>query len=97
MGCLSSTRRTRILARIAALEAQLDAADETLERLLSKELSEYRFDSGEGTQQTKRLDVEKLNKIVDNLERRLCWYQSKLDCIGIVNLNLRRKQNSSIL
>ena len=91
MSCYSSTRQARIRERLEQIEQQLTVANETYTELLAESIESYKFDSAEGSQQTKRRNLDELKRQIDSLlgERELLL--RKLACGGIVNLNLRRK------
>jgi hypothetical protein len=97
MVCLSTHRRTRLLARITALENSLDAAYTTLAEVMASQEESYRFDSKEAMQQLKNVDLDKLQKTIDNLEVTLEHLYQKLRGVGVVRMNLRRKQSRGLI
>lgn len=92
MSVIDSDIRTRLLARKSAIEASLDIAYATLDKLLAKTAKEYRFDSGEGSQRVENMDIGKFQKDIYHLEiqyKRICQrLGGKLN----VYANVRRKQ-----
>jgi hypothetical protein len=91
MSCFSSTRQARIRERLAQIEQQLTVANETYSELLAESAESYKFDSGEGSQHVKRRSLDELKKQIDSLLNERELLLRKLECGGIVNLNLRRK------
>lgn len=91
MSCYSSTRRAYILALIEQKETQLDKANATYSALLEKDHESYKFDSGEGSQQVKRVKLSDLKEQIDSLESQIDRLYRRLECSGLVNFNLRRK------
>jgi uncharacterized small protein (DUF1192 family) len=87
---ISSTERTRLEARLATKEAQLDVANTTLSSLLSKELDSYRFDSGESAQSAQRKSVTQLERLIRLLESEIDSIRRRLNGAGLVNFALRR-------
>lgn len=90
MAQLISSRHQRILARITALEAQLDALDAALLTASASDTLEYRFDSGEGSQRQEFRNLAEMEKAQDSLEKRIEAYYKRLEGTGLVNMRLRR-------
>jgi ubiquinone biosynthesis protein UbiJ len=91
MSYLSSAERTRINALIEKKERQLALADATYELLLAKDIAEYRFDSNEGSQRARRVEIDQFKKQIDSLEAEIERLNRRLKAGGIVNMNLRRQ------
>lgn len=96
MGCLSSSKRARILAEIATKEEQLAAANDTFLEMLSSSTERYRFDSNEGAQSETLRKLEDLKFVIDSLESSLDALYRRLECKGVVMLNLRRKRFAAL-
>jgi len=90
MAYLSATTRTRLQAELTTVEAQISAANTTMTSIVGKEIESYRLDTGEGSQQTKRLDIEKLERLISKLESKAERLRQRLAGAGVVNINVRR-------
>jgi hypothetical protein len=90
MAHLSAATRTRLQADLATVVAQIDAANAALTSLVAKEIESYRLDTGEASQQAKRVDIEKLERLISRLEARADRIRQRLAGAGVVNLNVRR-------
>lgn len=95
MSCISRTaRRAQLEADLARVNDQITRIETAIEGSFDNaEVEMYRFDSGEGWQQTRRRSPEELFRLLERLESRRNWIQRKL-CQGggLVNMNVRRKQ-----
>ncbi len=85
-------RHQRIQGRIAKKEAQLallyielDAAIENVG------IESYSLDTGNGKQATKRRDPQKIQELIDTLERQIDSLYRKLKGTGLVNMNMTRR------
>lgn len=87
---LSAAERAQIVARIAKKQSQLDLANETFDKLLAKDIEEYRFDSNEGSQRARRVQLKMFRDVIDSLEASIDRETRRLRRGGIVNLILRR-------
>lgn len=93
MGSYQLKRRTRLLAQKARLEAALAILDASyLSAVANIEVETYKFDSGEGYQQTTRRSPEDIQKQIDNIEAKLSHVINELAGVGIVNVQLRRNR-----
>lgn len=90
MACLSSSRRAQLNARLTQKNTQLTAANALYEQLLADPTASYRFDSGEGMQQTASKKLAEVSKQISKLETEVDRIQRQLGGGGIVNLNMRR-------
>jgi len=96
MACLPTYLRTKYLADLASIQAQLTAIRATiLTALENGEVEEYRFNSGEGSQQTIRRSLKELYNIQSSLEADEARILRKLNGRALTNLNLRRKKYNS--
>jgi len=91
MSYLSAAEIARIEALIATKVAQLALANETYNKLLANDIEEYRFDSNEGSQRAKRLDITKMKAQIDSLEAEIERLNRRLKAGGIVNIVMRRQ------
>lgn len=89
MAFLSTEIKTKLEARKARIEAQLDVAYDAL--LQNGDTKEYRIDTGGGSQRVEYTDAKGMLKIIDILERTLSSVCNRLDGTGVVNINLRRR------
>ena len=96
MSCLSSTRRTRIRARIAQKEVQLTAANAAYDASLADgDVSKYRLDTGGGAggeQEVALRSPSVLLQQIQILESQLDRLYRQLEGGGLVNMNLRRRR-----
>ncbi len=90
MSCLSRSRRTTLQLRLAKREASLVIVEATYDELLATGVEEYKFDSTEGRQETRRRELDDVKKQIDALTAEIDSITRKLAGRGIVNLNLRR-------
>lgn len=67
----------------------------TFEALLEHQEKNYKFDSKEGYQALENVDIVDLQKVIDTLESEIEALYRKLECKGLLVLNLRRKFRSS--
>lgn len=91
MTCLSSSRRTRLTARLAKREASLAIVEATYDELLANGIELYRFDSTEGEQQAKRRKLPEVKGQIDSLTAEIDSIRRTLNGTGVVNMNLRRR------
>lgn len=91
MSYLSASEIARIQAAIAQKEAQLALANTTYEKLLQKDISEYAFNSNEGSQRAKRIKIDEIKSQIDSLEADIERLRRQLKAGGLVNIVLRRQ------
>jgi hypothetical protein len=91
MAFLTTAERTAILAQITTKTEQLEEANETLRKLLKKQVSEYRFDDNEGSQRVRNVKLTELQKVIEALESQIDLLTRKLGSGGLRTHNLRRK------
>jgi uncharacterized membrane protein len=95
MSSYQLNRRRRLLAKKTKLEDQIDLLETAYESAIQNaEVESYKFDSGEGSQQTKRRSLEEISKELEKLERSLSWVLNELAGIGVMNVQLRRKRGN---
>ena len=87
-----NTRKARIIAKIKQIRAMIDALDATYLALSASLIDSYKFDSGEGSQQTSRKKLNEVRMEIDALEAKEQHYINELYGMGIINMNLRRKR-----
>lgn len=90
MPCLPNVKKQFWLKRLTYWEAELAKLDEAMMNA-TLEVEEYRLNTGEGMQQTKYRDLEKLQKQITKAEYMIDWIINKLNGWGLMNMNLRRK------
>jgi hypothetical protein len=95
MGCLSQSKVTDYLARIARIDSQLDKLYLSFDSSLEKaDVEEYRFDSGDGSQKTIHRDPNKILDMIRGLESRRDWYAGQINGSGITSVNMRRERTT---
>ena len=87
---VSTAERAEIQAMITAKLAQLAIANETYTKLLAKDIAEYRFDSNEGSQRARRVELKAFKDQIDSLEAAIDRLRRRLNAGGLVNFALRR-------
>lgn len=93
MGYISS-RRGRLQAQLARVQAALTALYDTQLELSSSTAKSYMFESGEGSQRTTRRDLKEIQDNIDRLEAKERSLINDLFNMGLVNIRLRRKRPS---
>lgn len=91
MAYLSTAQKASILAQIETKQTQLDNANETLRKRLDQQVDDYRFDTSEGSQSTKRVKIKELQDVIEALESQIDSLYRKLSSGGLRYLNMRRK------
>jgi hypothetical protein len=91
MTCISDTERAEAEARLAKNKALLAEAQTALENTIKAEVESYRFDTGEGSQMTKRRKFSDLTDLIDRLNSWIREDEDFLAGAGVVSINLRRK------
>lgn len=84
-------RKERLKKMIASLDERLDALDKNFLELSARSAASYGFDSGEGSQRTTLLDIQKLHEVIHELEAERDHYENELFNMGVINIQLRRK------
>lgn len=88
---MSCVTNSDLEAQLTAKRAQLTAAQETMEDILAIQIEEYRMDTTEGSERVKRLNIDKMAKVVDILERQIDSLCRRLGCGGgLTAINVRR-------
>jgi hypothetical protein len=93
MAYLDAATVTRLQAQLARLVLQIEAANTALDALATKEIESYSLDTGEGQQSAKRWDALKLDELISRLEVRAESIRQRLGGLGVVNMNVRRKED----
>jgi len=91
MAYLSTSERSAYLAQLKTKQTQLDNANETLRKRLNQQLDDYRVDTSEGSQSTKRVKIKELQDVIEALESQIDAIYRKLNSGGVRMLNMRRK------
>ena len=89
--CLNSSERTRIRALIVEKEDQLAVANATYLKALQSDAEQYKLDTGEGSQMTKKRKLSEIKEAIDSLQQEIENLYRRLRCGGLVKMNLRRK------
>ena len=85
---ITQARKTRLQDRITKKETYLASLYSLQENFDSVE--SYRFDSGEGSQQTKFRSLSEVTREIQKLETQIDRLYRELQGHNIVNVNLRR-------
>lgn len=85
---ITAARKARYQARITQLEKNLESLYSIQDNFDSVE--SYKFDSGEGSQQTKFRSISDVMKAISRTEASIDRYYRLLNGTAIVNMNLRR-------
>lgn len=85
------SRTQELKAKLAKKEQQLELAEATYEKLLSDPNESYRFDSGDGSQSTKKRKLDELKTQIDQLESEIDNLKRRLAGKGLTRVSLRRK------
>ncbi len=91
MAFYTANRKTALEERLAKKQSQLEKLYEVYDDASDK-TKEYRFDSGEGSQRAEYRDLKDISAEIVRLEKEIDALIRKLSGIGVVNMNLRRKQ-----
>lgn len=91
MAFYTTTRKAALETRLAKKKSQLEKLYEAYDDA-SDNVKEYRFDSGEGSQRAEYRDLKDISAEITRLEKEIDALIRKLSGVGIVNMNLRRKQ-----
>ncbi|KPK96023.1 hypothetical protein AMJ80_02465 [bacterium SM23_31] len=89
MPCLTAERRARLESTLARKETQLSNLYTAIDNFDG--VASYKFDSGEGMQQTKYRDYKELQDIIDRVEAEIERLSRILGGKGLQNIVLRRK------
>lgn len=88
---LSSTRKARIQARITALTAQITALETAITTAVAKDIEEYSFNSGDGSQRAVNRKLDDMQNTLDRLYRIREAQYNLLRGRGIVRMKIRRR------
>lgn len=91
MSCLSSIVVAEKKAELAKYEARLAKYETAIDSIVSGEIESYRFDSGDGSQQVKMLNMSDLEKQISYLQSRINRLRSELRGTAVMTVNLRRR------
>lgn len=87
-----STRKMRLQAQLANVQAALENLYTTQLSLSTSENQSYAFDSGEGSQRTNRRSLSDIQDQIDRLEAKERHLVNELSNMGLVSIRLRRKK-----
>ena len=85
------TTKQRLEDRLAKKEASLEIAYTAYDKLLAETNGSYRFDSGEGSQSTKKRELEDLKKQIEYLESQVDGLRRRLSGLGLTRITLSRR------
>ena len=88
---LSSSTRARLQARITALDAQITALETAIESAMAKDIEEYSFNSGDGSQRAVNRKLEDMQTSVDRLYRMREYLHNRLRGRGIMRMVAYRR------
>lgn len=92
MPCFTAAKRARIIAEIETKESQLDELNTAyLAAIKNSEVEEYAFNSGEGSQRTKRRSIKEIRQEIEYLESSIDRLYRRLNGTTLINMSLRRK------
>lgn len=86
-----SNRKT-LENRLARKKTQLEIAYTAYDALLADNNESYRLDTGDGSQATKKRDIEKLSAEIDKLESEIDSITRKLKGYGLTTFTLNRRR-----
>lgn len=89
MSCLAAERRAKLEERLQKKQTLLENLYTALDNFDG--VREYKFDSGEGMQQTKYYSLADIQKNIDIIESQIDRIKRILNGTGLNNINLRRK------
>lgn len=78
--------------RLAKKEAQLEKAYIAYDKLIENNNESYRFDSGEGSQSTKKRSLSDLSAEISRLESEIDGICRKLKGYGLTTIKLNRRR-----
>lgn len=94
MTCITSAKRSELIAQRETKQKQLDAANDALEKILDPDrghIQKYTLDTGEGRQSTTLSDPLKIQELIESLEQQIARIDKRLNGTGLVALNFRRR------
>jgi len=96
MGSYQLNRRTALLAEKTQLETDIALLQTAYSSAVTNsEVESYKFDSGEGSQQTKRRSLAEIRKELRYLKAQLNHVLNELAGIGVMNVQLRRNRGGA--
>ena len=91
MSCLPQWKRTQLQAKLIKLRAQSIAVEDVIDKaILSGNLSNIEFDSGEGKQKSGYRSLNELQKYSMTLDTRIEQLENRLLCKGLINIGMKR-------
>lgn len=88
---LSAAEIAECQADLTEIGEQLTLANATYKKLLAKDIAEYRFDSNEGSQRARRVELKQFKDQIDSLRAERNRINRKLAGGGLAHVNLRRQ------
>ncbi len=79
-------------ARLESKQAQLELTRTAFDELVIQNIEEYRLNSGEMAQWTRRRKINELAELQERLEAEIDSLYRRLKGGGIVSINMRRKR-----
>ena len=90
MAALPASTRTRLLAELVIVEAQITATNDRLTSIMAQDVESYTLNTGEASQSAKRWDAMKIADLLEKLEAKAQRIRQRLAGLCVMNLNIRR-------
>jgi 6-phosphogluconolactonase (cycloisomerase 2 family) len=88
-----SIRTARIKRQLSQVQTALTALYTSMTEQSASGVESYKFESGEGSQQTKRRSLTEIQDQIDRLEASEAHLINALYNMGLISVQLRRKTN----
>ena len=75
-----------LIERIEKTKATIIIYEDAIDALITGGVEEYTLDTGQSRQTVKKLDIDKLQSVLDSLYNRLCTMQARLTGGGTVTV-----------
>lgn len=91
MLALTTARKERIEARLAALEARAVSLETAISSAMESHIQEYSFNSGDGAQRVVNRSISAMQQSLDLLYRQIDFQYNLLHGRGLVQISMRRR------